>query len=136
MAALLLFTVYAMAQKTADIEFEHNMFDMGTVAYGTPAQHTFTFINSGRAPLIISDIKAQCTCTTVEWPKEPVEAGKSGSITVTYDTRKVGMVVKKLTITSNARTSSKDIAVKINVLNETAPAAPKDSSAAPTPPGN
>lgn len=134
-AAMLLFSLYTIAQKTADIEFVQNMYDFGTVSYGSTATHEFTFINSGRAPLIISDVKAQCACTTVEWPKVPIEAGKSGSIIVTYDTKKVGMVVKKLTISSNARTPLKDLAIKINVTNSDNPGAPKDSTAVPAPPG-
>ncbi|UPT66964.1 MAG: DUF1573 domain-containing protein [Sphingobacteriales bacterium JAD_PAG50586_3] len=145
--ALLLYTLNSFAQapvkapalsndKMPEITFEHDMHDFGTVSYGTPAVHEFTFNNSGRAPLLISDVKAQCTCITVEWPKGAIEPGKSGSIIVTYDTKKVGMVVKKLTVTSNNRKAVMDIAVKIHVLNDAKPVAPSDSvTTAPLPPG-
>lgn len=132
-AAMLLFSLYAVAQKTADIEFVQNMYDFGTVNYGSMATHEFAFINPGRAPLIITDVTTQCSCTTVEWPKEPILPGKSGSIIVTYDTKKVGMVVKKLTIHSNARTPLKDLAVKIHVLSNSGAATPKDSTVVPAP---
>jgi hypothetical protein len=128
MAVMLCIGFYASAQKTADIDFSNNMYDFGTVPSGTVATYEFKFSNNGRAPLIISDVKAQCTCTAVEWPKEPIEAGKSGVIKVTYDTQKIGMVVKKLTVTSNGRNPVKDIAVKINVVRSDVPAMPKDSS--------
>lgn len=138
MAAMLLFAFCGYAQKNtknAEISFDQNMYDFGTVANGETARHDFKFINTGKKPLTISDVKAQCACTTAEWPKEPIEGGQSGIITVIYDTQISGMVAKKLTVVSNAESSTKDIAVKINVLKIAAPSTPKDSLA-PNPPGN
>ena len=50
------------------------------------ASHTFTVINNGELPLVISRVAAPCGCTTPEFPKEPIAPGKTGDITVTYHT--------------------------------------------------
>jgi hypothetical protein len=63
---------------------------------------------------LISEVKGQCGCTTLPdgWPKEPIKPGASGTIKVKYDTQRTGAFDKKVTITSNARTTNKQVTIK------------------------
>ncbi len=80
-------------------EIEHNY---GTIAKGGDGNCEFTFTNTGNEPLILSNVKASCGCTTPSWTKEPIMPGKTGSIKVRYNTNNVGGFNKTITVTSNA----------------------------------
>lgn len=78
-------------------------YDFGTLKEGPVAEHIFEFTNAGKEPLIIQGATASCGCTTPEWPKEPILPGKSGKITVRYNTQgRVAPFNKEVYIQSNA----------------------------------
>lgn len=77
----------------------------------------FEFKNEGMAPLVLSNVRASCGCTTPTWTKEPVEPGKTGSITVTYNPNgRPGRFQKTVTITSNASEPTKKVYIKGEVI--------------------
>jgi len=102
------------------ITFEKDMIDFGTVAKGSDQVRTFTFTNTGDAPLVISSIKGQCGCTTIpDWPKEPIAPGGTGSFQVKYDTnRGPGQFDKKIIITSNAVAPTMEVRIMGNVVEK------------------
>lgn len=100
----------------AQIDFDKETHDYGNVEFGGNGQCTFVFKNTGNAPLIISNAKGSCGCTVPSWPKEPIAPGKTGTITVKYDTKRPGAINKSVTITSNAGNEpTKVIRIKGNV---------------------
>jgi hypothetical protein len=94
--------------------FEKETIDFGTIDQGADGVRIFKFKNTGHAPLIITEVKGECGCTTLPdgWPKEPIKPGASGMIKVKYDTQRTGTFDKKVTITSNAKIASKQISIK------------------------
>lgn len=80
-------------------EREHNY---GTIQKGGDGNCVFTFTNNGDEPLILSNVRASCGCTTPKWTQKPVMPGKAGEIGVRYNTNNVGGFTKTVTITSNA----------------------------------
>ncbi|MBP5355884.1 MAG: DUF1573 domain-containing protein [Prevotella sp.] len=98
---------YANAQKQADIKFDKTTMDLGKFPESNPVQKcTFTFTNTGNAPLIINQAIASCGCTVPEYTKEPVAPGKSGTINVTYNGKGKfpGYFKKTITIRTNGKT--------------------------------
>lgn len=96
-----------MAQSTADIKFDKLTHNFGTFSESTPVQKcTFSFTNTGNAPLIINQAVASCGCTVPEYTKSPVAPGQSGKITVTYDGKGKfpGHFKKSITVRTNAAT--------------------------------
>ncbi len=86
----------------------------------------FEFKNEGMAPLVLSNVRASCGCTTPTWTKEPVEPGKTGSITVTYNPNgRPGRFQKTVTITSNATEPTKKVYIKGEVIPKSAKPANK-----------
>ena len=59
-------------QKEPHLVFDAESFDFGKIKQEVPATHKFEFTNTGSMPVIISDVKASCGCTTPGWSKEPV----------------------------------------------------------------
>ncbi len=132
LAALFLLTaVTAFAQETKKEEtvapnpnapkvvFKEESFDFGEIPEGPQATHEFKFTNPGKEPLILSNVRASCGCTTPSWPKEPILPGKDGTIVVTYNTQgRPGPFTKSITITSNSDTPNRVITIKGEVVKE------------------
>lgn len=84
------------------MSFEETEYDFGTVVEGEKVRHVYKFTNTGEEPLVISDAKGSCGCTVPEWPREPIAPGKSGQVTVEFNSRnKRGDKNQKVTITAN-----------------------------------
>lgn len=116
----------------AKIEFKKDTHDYGDIKYGADGACTFEFKNTGNAPLIISNAQGSCGCTVPEWPKEPINPGQSGKITVKYDTKRPGAINKSVTITSNAGNEpTKVLRIKGNVGAKPESATPVNTSGAP-----
>jgi hypothetical protein len=123
----------APATKGAQIEFNKEVHDYGTIKNGADGSCVFEFKNTGDTPLIISNARGSCGCTVPEWPKEPIAPGEKGSIKVKYDTMRTGEINKSVTITSNAANApDKVVYIKGNVLAPETVTPPVDNSGAPT----
>ena len=91
------------AADAGKIVFEENSFDFGTVKEGETVSHTYTFVNEGKAPIILSQVSASCGCTTPSFTQAPVLPGKKGEIKVSFDSNgQVGKQQKIVTVVSNA----------------------------------
>ena len=101
-------------QKNALIAFKKSVSDIGTVKEeGGLVSSNYDFVNSGEMPLIIQKVIASCDCTTVEFPKEPIAPGKSGSIKVVFDPlNRPGSIDKFITVYSNALTTTTVLQLK------------------------
>jgi len=89
--------------KEVIMSFEDSKYDFGEIIQGEKISHSFTFTNTGDAPLIISSVRATCGCTVPTWSKEPIEPGDSEEIKVVFDSEgKSGTQTKDITIISNA----------------------------------
>lgn len=75
--------------------------DCGKVAYEKPVTATFELRNKGGRKLKITDVKASCGCTAVEYPKEEIPSGSNFTIKLTYDARQLGHFDKSVCIVSN-----------------------------------
>ncbi|MCC6182489.1 MAG: DUF1573 domain-containing protein [Bacteroidia bacterium] len=111
-----------------EMKFEQEVLDYGTVKFDANGVREFKVKNVGKAPLTISNVQGQCGCTSTTidgkpgWPQEPILPGKTASIRVKYDTKRVGPFEKNVTITSNSKEPSK--VVKIKGVVEAAPITP------------
>lgn len=92
-----------MAQKP-QIVFENLEHDFGAFKESDGVQTTtFKFTNKGEVPLVISNVRASCGCTTPKWTREPVAPNGSGEIQVSYDPRnRPGAFNKTAMVSSNA----------------------------------
>lgn len=93
-------------ENAAIISLENPIYEFGTVKEGEKVEHTYNFTNTGKSPLIISNVSASCGCTTPEYSKHPINPGEKGSVTVVFDSQnQVGMQQKIITVLSNAEPS-------------------------------
>ncbi len=95
-----------------EVIFAETSFDFATLQKGDECSHEFTFKNTGKEPLILANCQASCGCTTPSCPKEPIAPGASGVIKVKYDSNRVGVFSKTVTVTSNAKNSPVVLSIK------------------------
>ncbi|MBT2161855.1 DUF1573 domain-containing protein [Zobellia laminariae] len=98
--------------KAAKIEFKSETVDYGEIQKGADGVRVFEFTNTGQAPLIISKVSSSCGCTIPKKPEDPILPGKTGEISVKYDTNRVGPIRKAITVISNAETPTKVLKIK------------------------
>ena len=76
--------------------------DFGTVNEGEVVEHSYSFKNTGEAPLIIQSAQPSCGCTVPDWTKEPIPVGGSGFVKAKFDTNgKPNAQNKTITVTAN-----------------------------------
>ena len=115
---VLTFSMNVMAQSGPVFKFKetNNTYDFGTVKEGADAVHVFEFTNTGDQPILIQSADASCGCTTPEWPKTPILPGRSGKITVKYNTQnRVGPINRSIYIKSNASKTPVELKILGNV---------------------
>lgn len=97
---------FASAQNKAEIKFDKIVHNFGTFSEKEPVQKcTFTFTNTGNAPLVINQAIASCGCTVPSYTKKPVAPGEKGTLTVTYNGkgRMYGHFKKTITVRTNGQ---------------------------------
>ena len=105
-------------EKQAEIKFEVTTIDYGEVEFESDGKRVFKFKNIGTAPLIFKRISSSCGCTIPKKPEKPIEPGDSGEIEVEYDTKRVGIFMKAISVVSNSKNSSIVLRIKGEVLEE------------------
>jgi len=122
LVSICLFTLFSLSAQKAAIQYEEKIFDFGKInEEGGKVTHVFKLKNVGSAPLVISQVRASCGCTTPEWTKEPIEPGKTGTVTVTYNPAgRPGPFTKTITVTSNATEEQTTINIKGEVIGKSA----------------
>jgi uncharacterized membrane protein len=110
------------------ITFEETVHDFGEIENGTPVETVFAYTNTGKVPLVITDIKSTCGCTVPQnWSKEPLAPGASANFTVKFNGKGANKVSKTITVTAN--TESGKETVKITAFIKPGPnAAPQKTS--------
>jgi hypothetical protein len=101
-----------------EISFETLSHDFGTVAYKGNGTFEFVFKNTGKEPLVLSDVRSSCGCTTPEWPKDPIKKGQKAVIKVMYNTNIIGPFTKSIYVTSNGKTQRVELKIKGTVVQE------------------
>jgi len=114
-------TPVATGQGGPQISIDKDVHDYGTMEKGGDPYCEFVITNTGDAPLIISNAKGSCGCTVPKWDREPIMPGKTSTMQVRYDTKRVGPINKSVTITSNA-TNEPTKVIRIKGLIKAAPA--------------
>lgn len=102
------------------ITFQKTEHDFGKINEADGRVTTiFSFKNEGMDPLVLSNVRASCGCTTPKWPHEPIEPGQVGEITVTYNPNgRPGRFQKTITVTSNAKENT---TLKLYIKGEVIP---------------
>jgi len=95
-----------------EISFATTEHDYQTIEVGGNGTYKFVFTNTGKTPLILTNVVSSCGCTTPIWPKVPIKPGEKSEIEVGYNTNNVGPFSKSITVFSNGKTSPLVLRIK------------------------
>lgn len=99
------------------IDFEEEEHDFGKIVQGEKVSYDFKFTNVGKSNLVISSAAASCGCTVADFPKEPIPPGKSGKITVEFNSEgKSGYTEKTITVVTNCEPNTKILKIKVDIV--------------------
>ncbi|MEJ5104909.1 DUF1573 domain-containing protein [Chryseobacterium sp. MYb328] len=70
---------------STSIALSESNFDFGKIKKGDKVEHVYEVTNTGKNPLVISEVKPGCGCTAPDFTKEPIMPGKKGKITLHFD---------------------------------------------------
>lgn len=101
----------------AQLQFTGTAHDFGQISEtGGNVTYQFEFTNTGKAPILITNVEASCGCTTPEWTKSPVLPGKSGFVRAIFDPKdRPGIFEKEITVTTKTEQ------VKLKISGEVLP---------------
>ena len=73
------------AQVGEVVEFDKTVHDFGDISIDDgPQTCVFTVKNVGKEPIAIYEVVTSCGCTDAKWTREPLQPGKTGTISATY----------------------------------------------------
>lgn len=100
-----------------EIYFAETNHDYGDILLDSDGTYYFKFKNIGDEPLIINRVRSTCGCTIPEWPRTPIEPGKTDQIAVKYNTALPGSFMKSIVVYSSASNSPIKLIVKGKVVD-------------------
>lgn len=100
----------------AKVVWQNTKHDFGKIPQGVPVSTTFKFKNTGNSPLIISNVKTSCGCTTPFYTKDPILPGKTGVIKAQYNAANPGVFNKSITVTTNSGSGTTVLYIKGEVI--------------------
>ena len=102
------------------LSFNRLEHDFGKVIEDTDNFTEFMVTNTGDKPLIISNVKASCGCTTPEKPEGPIAPGKSDKIKVKFHPNpgQLNEIQKTVTVTANTDPVISTVSIKAFVVKK------------------
>lgn len=82
----------------ASVQWAHQQINMGDVPQGKPVTFEFEFTNTGKEPVLITQVKAACGCTTPNYSTAPVKPGEKGLVKAVYNAAAAGAFTKNVTV--------------------------------------
>ena len=115
----ILFIILLTLNSQAQLKFKDTKKNFGFVKKGEVVKIIFEYKNIGNKPIIITDAKAECSCTTIEYTKQPISPNQTGVVTVLFDTKSVyDRQERAIELFSNSINSTQKLKFKGVVLNK------------------
>ncbi len=103
----------------AKFQWNETTHNFGKIDQGTPVTVEFEFTNTGKTPLVISNVKGSCGCTVTDYTKQPVPPGKKGIVKATYNAAAFGAFNKSIRVTANVEGGTEMLFIKGEVVKKT-----------------
>lgn len=115
-------TKTATAAQASGITWTKDVHDFGSIEKGKPVSYDFTFKNTTKQTVLITNVKASCGCTATNYTKTPIKPGETASVTATYNAAAPGNFTKTVTVTTNDSEVNKILTIKGKVDDNATPA--------------
>ena len=112
------FTAWGEEPKGAIIEFSTKVVDLGVLTREDDKQIVrLSFTNGGDVPLVVTEVRTTCSCTTIQHDRKKVLPSERGVLTITMDPSKapVGSFYRVLQVYSTATNGVQHITLKAEI---------------------
>ncbi len=99
------------------VVFTETQFDFGQIKQGIPTTHNFVFQNGETTPIVISDVKTTCGCTTPTYPKQPIMQGQKNQINIGYNAQAMGRFQRTIFVSIEGESTPRELVIKGEVIN-------------------
>ena len=91
-------------------------YEFGNIKKGDKKDHVYEITNTGKNPLVISEVKPGCGCTAPDYTKDPILPGQKGKITLSFDSTSFdGHVEKYADVYANVEKAPMRLTFSANV---------------------
>jgi len=80
------------------ISWSTETYEFGSIEQNVPATAAFVLTNTGKQPIIITNVKKTCGCTVPAYNDDPIMPGESSTIKATYNAKKAGPFTKTVKV--------------------------------------
>lgn len=108
-------TLSASAPEGAEIELSTAIIDLGTISQEDGKQMVrLSYTNTGDLPLVVTEVRTSCSCTTVDYERKKILPTERGTITITMNPAKApkGQYLRVMQIFSTAKSGTKRVTIK------------------------
>lgn len=101
-----------------NVSWDNPTHDFGEIKEeGGKVTHNFSFTNTGNQPLVITNVRPSCGCTSSNYTREPVQPGGKGFVSATYNPlRRPGKFSKSISVTTNSKPPVTTLRIVGNVI--------------------
>ena len=113
--------------KQSNIKWDQEMHDFGDIEKGKPVTYEFSFTNTTKETILITNVRPACGCTAANYTKTPIKPGEKGMVAATFNAASAAPFQKSVTVMTNegGAEAMKTLSFKGKVI-ETAPPADTD----------
>lgn len=94
------------------LKFESEVHDFGGLEKGKPATYEFTFTNTSKETIMITNVRPSCGCTAANYTKTAIKPGEKGFVAATYNAASPGAFTKSITVTTSDTSLPKSLTIK------------------------
>ena len=95
-----------------EVSVSQTVVDFGQFPMSEKKSHCFGLTNTGNNLLVVQGVVTSCSCTKVEYSKEPVRPGGTLEVKVSYEAEEAGRFNKIVTVYCNAENSPVRLTIK------------------------
>ncbi|MFD2892272.1 DUF1573 domain-containing protein [Flavobacterium chuncheonense] len=104
--------------KASVLKWDAENHEFGELEKGKPASYDFTFTNTSKETILITNVKPSCGCTAANYTKTPIKPGDKGFVTATYNAANPGSFHKTITVTTNEEGAAPKVLVIKGKVNK------------------
>jgi hypothetical protein len=90
-----------LPSKANELKWATDTHDFGEIEKGKPVSYEFTFVNTTKETVLITNVKPSCGCTATNYTKTPIKPGEKAVIEATYNAASPGVFQKTVSVTTN-----------------------------------
>lgn len=103
----------------ARIELSSKELDLGELYTDDDKQQVrLSFRNVGDRPLVITEVRTSCSCTTVQYERRPIQPDEQSALTIIFDPKRApeGALYRVIQLFSTSAAGVEHITLKANIV--------------------